>query len=230
MTEAGPNAIEAEAPADNLKDKVLHGAKWSVVDKWMVRLFSLITFVLLGRMVAPEAFGLLALAATTISIFSVMFDGGSSEALIRRENLTKRYTDTAFWIAAGFGVVLATTCALGSTVLASIYDEPDLALILQVFAIAIVLNATGSTHASLLRRDFQFRSLAIRRIIGTASGGTVGVIWAIVDPGVWALVGQYMTSAVVSVAVLWFASPYRPSFQFDRAEGKGILKFGSGML
>jgi PST family polysaccharide transporter len=48
--------------------------------------------------------------------------------------------------------------------------------------------------------------------------------------GAWALVGQQLTSAAVSVVLLWAVSPWRPAFHFSRSDFRSLFTFGFNVV
>jgi len=58
----------------------------------------------------------------------------------------------------------------------------------------------------------------------------VGVVMAFQNYGAWSLVGQQLTSAAVSVVLLWAVSPWRPGFHFSRADFRSLFTFGFNVV
>jgi PST family polysaccharide transporter len=53
---------------------------------------------------------------------------------------------------------------------------------------------------------------------------------ALQNYGAWSLVGQQLTSAAVSVLLLWAVSPWRPGFHFSRADFRSLFTFGFNVV
>ena len=96
-------APEPDAP---LGRRAIRSVGWVALDKWGTRLTSLVVFGILGRLLAPADFGVIALATVFLAFLSVLVDIGFSQALVQRENLDDAHTHTAFWISLGLGVGL----------------------------------------------------------------------------------------------------------------------------
>ena len=193
-------------------------------------MISLITFTVLARLLAPEAFGLLSLAVVVISLCSLFVDTGVSEAVIQRPTLTKGLLDTSFWLSVAAGTLLSLCCLVAAGPVAELYKQPELAPVLRVLSAALLLQSLTSTQDALLRRVFRFRAAATRRIISSLVGGLVGVAWALAAPSVWALVAQFLASSFAGVVVLWSVSGYRPGLEVEREEIRRLFRFGSGIL
>ena len=103
-----------------LKHEIARGIIWSATDKWGMQLTSLLIFVLLSRLLDPEAFGLVALATVFTSFVRVFLDRGFSDAIIQRRDLLKGHLDTAFWLGIGFGAAMTLAGILASDLAAAL--------------------------------------------------------------------------------------------------------------
>src|SRR5687768_9913001 len=82
-----------------LKGKIISGIFWSSAQLLISRAFSFIIKLVLARMLFPEQFGLVGMAAVFIAFMQVLNDLGIGAALVQRkaENLTQKHYHTAFW-------------------------------------------------------------------------------------------------------------------------------------
>jgi PST family polysaccharide transporter len=213
-----------------LRGHVARGLTWTIVDTWGRQLLNLLVFVLLARLLTPDDFGLVALAATFILLFQLIVDQGLGDALIQKQTISPSQLNTAFWAAVATGVVLTLAGILLAAPVALVVAEPKqqaaLTAVLQALSFSFLPAAGSSIQIAILRREFRFRELAMRALISTAAGGIAGVGLALYGAGAWALVAQQLVTAVVSLLVLWRASPWRPSIQASFADFRELSAFG----
>jgi PST family polysaccharide transporter len=114
--------------------------------------------------------------------------------------------------------------------IARILNEPDLEPIIQVLSIIFVLVALSSIQMGILRRELDFRGLAIRKLLAIGIGGVVGIWMAFNNYGAWALVGQQVAMAAVTVVAMWAVSPWRPGFSFAREDFRSLFSFGINIV
>jgi O-antigen/teichoic acid export membrane protein len=227
---------ESWVPTDHGSDRgglgrtVARGLTWTIVDTWGRQLLNLAIFVVLARLLVPADFGLVALATVFVGFAQVVVDQGLGDALIQRRSVTRPQMDTAFWVAMGTGTALTLLGVLVAVPLAAFLGEPALGPILQVLALTFILSALSSIQMALLRREMAFRSLAIRAIVAATVGGLVGIIMALLGFGAWALVGQQVAAAAISVVVLWPMIPWRPSLRFSGADFRSLFGYGAHVL
>jgi PST family polysaccharide transporter len=213
----------------DLRRHVARGLTWTFVDTWGRQLLNLLVFVLLARLLAPADFGIVALAAVFIAFFQLIVDQGLGDALIQKPNLTRSHLDTAFWAAVLTGVVLTVAGVLLAGPVSSLLDEPDLTGILQALSLTFLPAAGSSIQIAILRREFRFRGLAMRAIVSTVAGGIIGIGLALSGAGAWALVGQQLATAIVSLLVLWRASPFRPTLTASLTDFRELFAFGANV-
>ena len=209
-----------------LQGRVARGLTWTLIDTWGSQLLGLFVFVVLANRLLPDDFGLVALAAVFVAFAQLLVDQGLGDALIQRQVVTRSQIDTAFWVAVVTGVLLTVVGFVLAGPIANFLREPRLEQILQALSLTFILAAFTSIQVALLRREMRFKSLALRKLAAVAAGGIVGIAMAFSGYGAWALVGQQLASAAISVAMLWTVSPWRPGVHVSRADFRSLFSFG----
>src|SRR5688500_2414099 len=214
----------------SLRQRAAKGIFWSVIQKWGRAAISILTFVVLSRLLAPEAFGLVALATVFTVFIELFLDQGFGAAIVQRAELEPEHLDTAFWINILTGILLTVGLIAASGLVAATFDEPRLAPILKWLSFSFILSSLTSTQVSILQRKLAFTNLAARSLIATVVGGVVGISMAFAGFGVWSLVGQDLASGVAGVIVLWHASDWRPGFKVSMRHYKDLFSFGVSIV
>jgi O-antigen/teichoic acid export membrane protein len=186
---------------------------WTGGQALVNRLLSLVGFVLLGRLLGPEAYGLAALANVFVLFISIFAAAGYSQALVQRESVDEHDLDTIFWIALVTSAALALLLCVAAWPLAAAYDEPELRPILQVLSTTFVCIGLASTHTAVLQRRLDFRGIAMATVVSNFLATVVGVAFAVGGLGVWSLVVQTVLSSALSSAGIIARSGYRPGLR-----------------
>lgn len=215
---------------NRLEPTAVRSVAWSTLDKWGTRIISLGVILFLGRILDAADFGVLALATAYTAFVAVFVDSGFSRALVQKASIGETDRSTAFWFSAALATALAILTVVGAPLLASLVDMPVLAPVLQFLAIGIFLNGLSNTPAALLEREFRFKSLAMRRTLGSLCGGVAAVSCALAGWGVWSLVTQTLVTAGVSLIVLWSSSKWRPNFRFSVKSLRALAPVGLSVL
>lgn len=214
----------------SLRQKAVRGVFWSVIQKWGRAGITTVTFIILSRLLTPEAFGLVALATAFIVFIELFLDQGFGSAIVQRTELEPEHLDTAFWLNVLTSLLMTAGLIAVSGLVAGAYEEPRLAPVLKWLSITLVLSGLSSTQVSILQRKLAFKEFAIRTTIANAVGGVVGISMAFAGFGVWSLVGQDLASGAVRVIILWKASDWRPGYNVSKRHYKELVSFGISVV
>lgn len=214
----------------SLRKEAARGVFWTATGNWGYEAATLIVFVLLSRLLTPEAFGLVALAAVFTALMKLIAEQGLVDAIVQRPDLETQHLDTAFWVSIGFGVVLAALLSSTAWLIASLVNEPDIAPVLAWMSLSVVVSSFSSVQRAILAREMRFASLTARLLASVVVGGIVGVSAALMGFGVWSLVAQVLTIEVVGVVTLWTASDWRPKRRFSRRRFRELFGFGVNVM
>jgi len=218
--------LEDERPT---RSRVTSAVAWAGTERLLNRTVTLALFVVLGRLLEPADFGLVALATIVTSFLSILVDQGFSKALVQREHLSALHLDTAFWAAIATAGVLTAAGVAGAPLVGMAFGEPRLVPVVQVLSLGFLIKGLTSTQQALLERGLAMRTLAARRLTATVVGGATGIALALAGAGVWSLVAQALTTSAVGAVVLWSTSSWRPRFRASAATFRQLLSFGLNM-
>lgn len=207
------------------KKSFQNAIKWAYTGNWgNTGLSALFTFILAG-ILGPRDFGMLAICVVYITFLQMFLDQGLAAALIQREEIEQEHLDAVFWLDLALGVMLVLLSLACSRKWAAANHSPEIARIIPVLSLSIILEALSVVQTALLRREMDFRSLALRTNIAVSSGGLVGVAMALSGFRVWSLVGQQVVRDSTALILLWKLSPWRPRIEFSWRHLKGLMGF-----
>lgn len=214
----------------NLRQKAAKGIFWSVIQKWGRAAISILTFVVLSRLLSPEAFGLVALATVFTVFIELFLDQGFGAAIVQRAEIEPEHLDTAFWINILTGLILTGSLIAASEFVATLFEEPRLASVLRWLSLSFILSALSSTQISILQRKLAFKNLAARSLAASAVGGAVGIGMAFAGFGVWSLVAQDLATNLAGMVILWGSSDWVPGFKVSMKHYKDLFSFGVSIV
>lgn len=205
-----------------------NAASWSFVMEGGRQLLNLCIAFVLAAMLGPEPYGLVAIAMVFIMFIDLIQRQGMAAALIQHKELTEQHKDTAFWLLMAVSTALLVVAVAGAGWWAGVNDVPELKMVIVGLSPAIPLHGLSLVQDALLRRDLEFKTLAVRSLSAVVSGGVAGIAAALAGWGVWALVVQQVTQALVAAVVLWSVSSWRPGIDIDRRAARDLLSFSTG--
>jgi PST family polysaccharide transporter len=194
------------------------------------RLVDLGFTVLLARLLLPEHFGLVAMAAASTAFFRLFVNLGLAAAIVQRPQVDETDLSTAFWANLATGVLLFGLVAASGPLFAAVLRDPRVTPIVVALALRFVIAAGSAIQVSMISRRLDFRTLSLRSIVSTAIGGVVGVGLALAQMGVWSLVAQELARTVASTLLLFRATRWRPRLVFDWGRFRALWRFGGAIL
>ncbi len=211
--------------ASTIERRVRSGAKWSILALGTRQLVGLITTAVLGRLVLPEAFGLVAMA-TMLTAFLSLFDVGLGWATVQAREIDRRQINLLFWLGAGIGLTIWGVCLLVGPLLADFYGRSELSGICAVLGAGLMCNSLGAQPAALLKRDLRQQAISVVETLGLLVASAVALSMAASGWGYWALVAQLVALPVVRLAGLLVASGFRPGRSGSLREAAPLVQFG----
>lgn len=213
-----------------LRSAAVSGIFWAFGQKLGARLVSFVVFALLGRLLAPDDFGTVAVAAAFGAYAGLLVDFGLPLFVIQRSTITPRDRDTIVWLGLGLSLIAALTQFAAADLVAGIIGEPGVAEVLRVMAFLYPVASIAGIQIALFKRQLRFRSIAIRGLLAALVSGLVAVGLALQGAGVWALVSQAIVFQAASVVILWATAPWFPRFVWERGTASTALAFGGKAL
>ena len=224
-------ALSTEAaPETGVAHSAAAGVAWLTVQKWAIRLFSLVTIAVLTRLLTPADFGTVAAALTVLPFFFLLADLGFAAYIVQVKTTDRRMLSTAFWFSMAAGILLCGCLLLIAPLLGVIFVAPGVVPVLQVLSVWVVVTAIGSVPIALLRRDMRFAAIAAQGATAAVVAQLAAIIMAFSGFGVWALVAQSLVAGVLSTALAWWTVSWHPGWEFSRVDFVRMARFGGQVL
>lgn len=192
----------------------------------LVQVSRIVFAVALARFLTPREYGIAAMALVFSALALAFADLSLGVGLVQRAEITEADRSTVFWTSVGVGVLLTAGGVAAAGPLASFFGEPDVQPLFVVLSFSFVVGSLGATHAALLHRAMDFRSIGVRVSASTLIGGMLGVVLAAAGFGPWALIVQQLCISVVATALLWVSMPWRPRLVYSMRSLRELGSFG----
>lgn len=205
-------------------------AIWRFVDVISRKIVSLVVSILLARMIAPEAYGVVALTMVFIVFSDIFILNGFNVALIRKEKTTPKDYSTVMTMSLVFTCLMYVVIWLLSPVFAGFYESPDLSPVLRCITILLFFQSVSSVIRAKATREMQFKRMTAAGFTSNIISGVVALILAYMDYGVWALVVQQVSASFIEMIMLLLILKWKISFRFSLDVAKSMTKFTIGVL
>ncbi len=203
--------------------------RWVALSQGARVVSQLVSMTVLARMVAPDAYGLMALAAIVTNLAYLFRDMGTGAALIQAAAVSPRMAATVHWSNLGLGTVIGLAVVLSAPLMAHVFHEPKLASVLLMLALVFPVTAVGVVHQALLERESKFSVVAGAEIAASLGGLITALVLAWQGAGVFSLVAQMIVATTVSTSIIVLRSSFKPARHWDLAEFKSIAGFSGNL-
>ncbi|WP_157286756.1 lipopolysaccharide biosynthesis protein [Bradyrhizobium yuanmingense] len=204
---------------------IVSGVIWSALDSAVGQALTLAIYMIMARLLSPQILGIVATGALALEFCrAVLIESIAIAVQARPDPKDEDYT-ASFWLIAGLSLFAALALFASSGAIERFSGLSDLAIVLKGFCIVVAVQGLSRTHEAWLTRNQLFRSLAIRSISSISVGGAVGIALAIQGYGVLALVGQLVSTSLISLASLWILTPWRPRLRVSRQAVVDLLSY-----
>ncbi len=214
----------------SLKQKAFSGILWKFIEQASVGIAGFVISIVLARLLSPSDYGLIGMLSVFIALSSTIVESGFGSALIQKRDRTAMDMNTVFLFNVFISVVCYLILYLSAPFIAGFYKTPLLIPILKVLGLNIIINSFNSIQRTQLQIKIDFKTSAKVSFTGLVAGGIVAVVLAYKGFGVWSLVAQSLTNALITTVAFWFYSAWRPSLAFSFDSLKSLFRFGSKLL
>jgi O-antigen/teichoic acid export membrane protein len=213
----------------SLRDRAVGALSWSLADSFGSQVVQFSVAIMLARLLMPDDFGLIGMLVIFTAVAVMLIEAGFTTALIQKRELEPGDRSSVFWFNLAVSLVLATTMFALAPTVATFYGRPDLEPVARALSTLFVIHGCVAVQNALLTRALDFRTIAISNLSAIAVSSGIALYMATHGHGVWSLVAQQVSAAVVRAAVMWGLSPWRPRLHVSVASLRSLFGFGSRM-
>lgn len=143
------------------------------------RVLKVVMFIVLARLLGPEAIGLMGIALLTISALLSLTNLGIDAALIQRvDDDVDDYLNTTFTLELLRGLLMSSILYLAAPSLASLFGEPAARDLIRAIALVPIFLALRNPAMVYFKKDLAFHKEFAYRVSGT----TAYVVVALATP------------------------------------------------
>ncbi|MFE5426929.1 lipopolysaccharide biosynthesis protein [Peribacillus simplex] len=212
-----------------LKGNMINAAKWSSITEIAAKIVTPITNMILARILAPEAFGVVATITMIISFADMFTDAGFQKYLVQQEfkdiKEKHQHSNVAFWTNFGMSFLLWGIIALFSKSIAVLVGNPGLGIVIIVACVQLPLTSFSSIQMALYRREFNFKALFWARLISIFLPFVVTIPLAFIGLGYWALIIGTICGGIANAIILTIKSNWKPKLFYCVNVLKKMLSF-----
>jgi O-antigen/teichoic acid export membrane protein len=204
------NPASAGAQANSETDRVLmHGIAWSAASKWLTQIVSWASTIVVARLLSPNDYGLVGMAALYLGLVALVSEFGIGSAIVTLRDLTDDAIAQLNSVSLIVGTTIFAISIVAAQPLALFFRTPALVPVVLTLSISFIVGAFKSVPNAILQRDFKFRTLAAIDATKALVGALLAVILALLGFHYWALVLSEVIGVALATIVTIVKSPRR---------------------
>ncbi len=210
---------------EGMAGRLRRGFAWSTISNIVGRFANLLVGVILARLIAPEAFGVFAIALAVWSVLGSVAEFGLGADLVRRQDY-ERHIPTVATLGLVMSGSLAILMFIGAPQIAAAFGSTSATDVVRLMAVPLGLIGLSVVPAALLqRRIAQGTIFAIdgsALVVSTAAT----VVLVLVGAGPAALAIGRIVAQGWTVILQYIAVRRLPRFGWDRGVAREAVGFG----
>src|SRR5215467_10911008 len=203
-----------------LVTRVRSGISWNVTSSLVGQFIGFLRSVTLARLLAPEDFGLFAMALTIMAAANALTTIGLDRTIIANRFETrdelKAHLDTVWSAELIRRIIVALLVSLSAVPIARFYRQSELKVIIPLMAGAGLVQGFQNIGMVLLQKEINFKKIFWFDLAMNLGGALLTVALAAVMQNVWALVFGMLLTMTMGTALSFFFHPFRPRVKFER--------------
>jgi O-antigen/teichoic acid export membrane protein len=228
LSAPAPSPIAAPA-APGVGRRALKPAVWSTAGFGLTQLLRLVSNLVLTRFLAPDDYGVMAVATAVFVGLTLFSELGTSVFVVQHpQGADERFYNTAWTVNVIRGAVLWLITGLLAVPLATWYDAPALQWVVPAVGAMALINGCISTSVLILTRRIDPARVVVINVLATLVNVGAAMAWVLcVRANVWGFViGNLASSLVLTVGSHFLLPDHRNRFCWDPAARAELWRLG----
>jgi O-antigen/teichoic acid export membrane protein len=218
--------ITASLVGDALRAKTMRGGVWLGSGSVAEQGTRFVRNLILTRLLAPSAFGAMALVTSASAVVGALTEIGARQAVIQNpRGGEKEYLDEAWWLGVwrSFGTYLII-CAMAPFI-AHYYGMADLTPLLRVALLGYLFDGMMSPRSALAQRHMRFGRWAVISNGGAICGVVLTVVLSFILRDVWALAIGMASEYAFRFMLSYILYPGLPSLRWSSRARRELYSY-----
>ncbi len=185
---------------------------------------SFLSQLIMARLIAPDAFGLIAMAMLIGMFFQVIFNTQGDKFIIQSKEDSKKILNVIISFELTYAIFFMVIICFSANYITKLLGREDLTFLIQLLTISYIATPFQKIRAFFEKDLLMFKS-KISLFISQILGGIIGVVLAIYDFGVYALVIWRIATPVIDALILLFLIKFNIKIHFSGSTIKKVYSF-----
>ncbi|TAA66473.1 MOP flippase family protein [Planococcus salinarum] len=219
----------------SLKSKAVKSVKHTSLAMIITSLLQVLQLIILGRILGPAVFGVIALVQIVIQFAQMYIDMGLSDAIIQKEKISKKNMSGLYWFSLGIGLVMCLSMIAVAPLVAMIFQQEQLTGLIRMISLSFLILPFGLQFQTIASKHLEFEKISRYEIISSFFGVMVTISAAVFfSAGAWSLVFGHISASLIRTipwVIIGFKNPEtRPELTFSWEGIREYVVFGAYRL
>ena len=184
---------------------------WGGLNSGIQQLVGLAFGIVLGRLLAPSDYGMMAMISIFSLVATALQDSGFRTALTNIEHPKHEDYNSVFW----FNIIMASSLYvilfLAAPLIGEYYHTPRVVPLCRYAFLSIVIASLGTAQSAYLFKHLRAKQQAEAGALAVILSSLTGVGMAFAGMAYWSLATQGLVYVGINTLLQWHFSPWRPS-------------------
>jgi O-antigen/teichoic acid export membrane protein len=216
---------------EGLRAKVMRGGVWLGGGSVAEQASRFARNMVLTRLLAPGAFGTMAIVMSCSSVLGSLTDVGLKAAIIQNpKGGEEEYLNASWWMGMGRAISLYAVVFALAPWISRFYGIAELSALLRVALLSTLLEGAMSPRSTLPQKTMNFPRWAAISNGGAVCGVILTVILSLFLRDVWALAIGTCSENAFRLVLSYALCPGLPRLGWDRSAARDLLRFSRGVV
>ena len=199
---------------------------WKILERAGVLGGQFVLQVILARILEPECYGTLAIMLIFIDLANVFIQQGFGTALIQNKEVSEEDYSSVFWTVLIIASVLYGLLYFLAPLTENFFAIRDFSDPFRILALMLFPGALNCVQQAKLSRELDYRKIFISNLFGMIISGVLGILAALNNGGIWALVIQNLSNTFIVSVVMMGTARWKPRAVFDIKRMGVLFNYG----
>ena len=185
-----------------LDRSLVRSVAWTAAAKWASQGLAWVSWLIVARLLTPEDYGLVGMAAIYLGLITLLSEFGLGTAVLAVRELSVEQLNQLNGLAVLLGLASLLASCIVAIPLGRFFHAPQLPLVVVAMSTTFVITSFKTVPLALLQRDLRFKALAFIDLSQALVLAISMVGFAVAGFRYWTLVCGGVLSALISTGAI----------------------------
>lgn len=194
----------------SLNRQIAVGAFWMIGKRFSTQGLRFVSTIVLARILSPEDFGILAMAAMILHFIEAISDPTFEVQILKKDKVDVRLYDTIWTFQIIRGFLIAALLIVLAPLLSEFFSEPRLDQVLLLVALTPVIDGFKNVGLVLFEKDMNFKKQFVVETASVFASAITAISLGLLMRTYWPLIIAMVVASATRFVLSYIMHSYRP--------------------